>query len=330
MLNELFVHFTGRLIAIARLFLAILILGFGLTDFNTIGFRPETDDYLALGYLGFALIATLIAWRSWWWDFWVSGFGTVADWIFFLSFIIVVPIFQRGFEIPVVGCVAYLQIALRLRWSAAAGQVGALALMLLWILYVAFDQTIHLGSDPVQTLRSIVIVTITTAAVAFFSANVMTISVPSFEPSGPAVTQALIPEMLEYAMREIGAGGAAIVWQNLRNVGQSLGRAGSLGDEVSQFKPPMIAESAQPLPRAILFDRRTGRVLVLRKGNKPAVESHFLEAQWSDLEKIGAHTGLCAPIQGIDSTNWLVLANVHALSWGLFAPRSRCRGRTRA
>ena len=111
--TRLFENRSGRIIAVTRLMMAAVFFLALWLDPNQPA-RSSTVGYLILaGYLVLAFALTLIAWRSWWWDFRLAWPAHVLDLLAFLSAVFFTEGVGYDFTSPILAFFACLMLALR-------------------------------------------------------------------------------------------------------------------------------------------------------------------------------------------------------------------------
>lgn len=141
------------MIAICRAILAAVFLVAVWIDPDEPARNVGAGFALLTTYLGWTLIAALIAWRSWWWDFRLARLAQIADIGVFITASFFTETNTSDFGSPFIAFAAFLLLTAAVRWRWRGVVATALLLLASYGLAGLAIKTLGLISNPYQFER---------------------------------------------------------------------------------------------------------------------------------------------------------------------------------
>lgn len=314
--NRPHIHYAGRVIATSRIALAIVLFMLSVTDLPDFGFEAEFDDLAAAAYVAVALAMLVVARNSWWLDF------TSAKWAFLLDLSVTVGIFlyftdsQSVYVVAMLGCSAHILLSSALQWGWRFTLLVAVALNLIWLGRIGWALQVEQAIEPGMAVRRILFFVPTTVIAAWAGVNARLVAVPRLDAgSGGGDEASTAAAILDYARRVLRADGAALCWTESKGAGWSITVAGSIQagrtDSDLDYLQRLGIEALEPM----LFDAVRGRAISCVNGELTA---HAMPSLTDNklLARLQLDTGICVPIECLESRGWLFVTGIKAKSWG--------------
>lgn len=330
---------SNRLLLVSRIVTAIALVALATTDPFEPGFQLEVDDVTALAFAIYSLGVALVALRSWYLDFRMSGVLVYADAAFFVALVLLSQTNHDATVASLYTLLAHIIFTSVIRWSARPMLALALfaALVGVWTVDI-FTVEIGVGAlDHGYAVRSLMLAMLG-AGLVFWLAR----QIASFPPrrlriahaeAGLPLTAAALPyvEMMLEASQSVLCwadrhDGRVFVHTHQRARRARRGPMGGPGDtavEADATGGEVRGEAELDLgyfdPRRdlvpMLFDLRRPHALVMRGGAIAAVPSATLRSRRL-FEALGIGSGLCMPVVTAEGTDWIVLTGIPLLGWG--------------
>jgi signal transduction histidine kinase len=206
-------HSSGRVIALGRLILASLFLVAILLDASQPAHWPAATYALLWGYLAFAVMVTVVAWRDWWLDARLAGPAHGVDILLFSALVLLTD----GYTSPFFASFMFLLLAAAIRWD---WHVTALTAMLLTLLYLGVGMvalTSGVAFDPQRFVVRTGQLVIISLILIWFGANRRWTRFDIRKENSlarPPLDESPFETGLRAAMDSVGAAAGAFVWRD--------------------------------------------------------------------------------------------------------------------
>jgi len=307
--SRLFEHRSGRVIALCRLVMAMVFAIALWLD----PMQPARADVFGLevllGYLGLAVVLTVVAWRSWWYDHLAAAPVFAIDVAVFLLAVFYTENSSSDFVSPFLSFFAFLMLAAIARWGWRVTAWLAAAISIAFVMLGARLHETGVVMDLFRFGRRIAYMVLMALVLVWFGSQRRATARPRFV--APDGQPASIPEdAIAFARAASGARSAALAWIDEEEPRAIVASDGPSGRSRSVLPPDAL--SAQDLGEALLFDRRRRRQLVLkdngrllaRKGSEPP---GAVQSMWFD-------EGISVPLSGATGHGLLVLSGISGMS----------------
>src|SRR5438874_2175592 len=127
MFDRIFGQSSGRVVAIARLSLAVVFLVATISD-PTISPRSAIELVLT-AYVGFAAVVVWLVWNDWWMDARIAAAAHVAD----ITFFMIVVLWPEGYASPYFLFFVFLLLSAAIRWGWRATLLTAAVVIPLYL-----------------------------------------------------------------------------------------------------------------------------------------------------------------------------------------------------
>jgi signal transduction histidine kinase len=213
-----FHHPSARIIALARLLLAVLFLLAVLIDATQPAKAPSTT-YMVLGvYALFAAGLVAATWNNWWLDARLAGPAHAIDIVMFLA----LAFLTEGYTSPYFVLFVFLLLSAAIRWGWRETALTAALLTLLFLGEGLFASNMDGdGEAPLFIARSGQLV-IVSLILIWFGANQWRARFAMGARDNvaePSLDKSPLETALAGAMRSAGAGQGAIAWRDARGKG---------------------------------------------------------------------------------------------------------------
>lgn len=329
---------SNRLLLVSRIVTAIAMVALATTDPFEPGFQLETDDVVALAFAIYSLGVALVALRSWYLDFRMSGFLVYLDAAFFVALVLLSHSNHDATVASLYTLLAHIIFTSVIRWTARPMLALAFfaALIVVWGIDIFVVEIDVDAVDHGYAVRSLMLAMLG-AGLVFWLAR----QIALFPPRRLRIAQAeaglpLTAAALPYVETMLEASGSMLCWSD-RNDGRVLvyahehqprsrcwltagvPEAGEAGEPRGAVRGEAELDLGYFDPRRdlvpMLFDLRRPRALVMRDGVIEAVPSATLRSRRL-FEALGIVSGLCMPIVTAEGTDWIVLTGIPLLGWG--------------
>jgi signal transduction histidine kinase len=321
MVNRLNAFNSTRLIASGRLLLAEFLFFCAATDPGNVGFRPEWDDMVALGYLALSLLVMTVVWRSWWADFILFPAIFALDIVIFLILPWSLHPQWASFSVAAVAIAAFILLCSSVRWNWRTTVVFAVGLNLAGVgLSYSHEfnltgggigtSTIHVGED----MRRLLLLALVSLFIVWAGLRLTDPRLGKFAPQRSAVGQPFLGEVLRAALNASTAISGAIVWTDKDAGGATAVRLDSHGTMTTNEidAGPDVEGSIEAWP--LLFDLPRNRAInITEEGEFAANRKARLDTGL--LPRLGFDSGISVPLDGATGGGRLVLTGIPLMSW---------------
>ncbi|MGN3975387.1 sensor histidine kinase [Tsuneonella sp. SYSU-LHT278] len=255
-------------------------------------------------YLVIAAIEAKIAWSNWWIDFRLRSLSLAVDCAAFFLALYFTQSADSDLVSPFIAFLAFLVLAVVISWSWRSGLAFGLLLCLAFAAEGLLLITAGLDVDPLKFVRRASFMAVMVFIFVWFAHERKTATIEPFPYDLPEANSPLFERLLQYAMRETGAGGALLAWRWNGEPSTLRRFAGSLVRDEAE------AGHDEPIDaHAHLFDRVRGRSLVRDPdGRIRAIGS--VSPLLRDPAAALPVSGLFVPLSGNTGRGHLVLAGI--------------------
>jgi len=304
-----FEYSSGRVIAVTRLVLAgVFFLALWVDPSQPV--RASTLGYVLLfGYMLLAAALLATSWRSWWWDHRLAWPAMLADVFAFLAAVFVTEGTADDFTSPFLAFFAFLMLAATIRWDWRMTLLTGLAITGLYLLVGLFIATIEIEFDVFRFGRRVIYMLVLSLILAWFGLQRREQAIGRFvERLGdPPGEPALLDQALHYAASQSRARRAAIAWGEYEEPAVEL-RTRGLAAPPARLGPAEFDAETGFARDARLFDRKHGRALVGRRGQRPVAVAGPVIDPLADL--CGIEVGVALPLTGLTGRGELLLCDI--------------------
>ena len=306
---------TGRVIALARLLLALFFLAATAPGGDGPVAHPQATLAIAAGFVAYALVLLALTWRNWWLDHRLALPSHLADLVVFVAL-------DRATGSPVTSpffiFFVFLVLAAAARWGWRAGLWTGGAATLLFV-SEAVTQIVSLSdADYLYAVVRGGSLVVLTLMLSWFGATHLLGTLPRSDPLNEIQpSENPIERALAYFAGCLGAGRSAMVWAapdgdgvNITRWSESEGlateRAGA--DEFSWLVAPALQAET------FLFDESRRHALYLDHGR-----FHTLNGAPALSPELAGHlrfaAGICTPVESRPFTGHIFAGGIDGQSW---------------
>lgn len=211
--RHLVIRRTTRALAFSRLVLAASFLLAVWLEPTARYFANWQAFGVLCGYMAWAALAAVIAWRSWWWEFRLAWASHLLDTAVFVIAVTITETRVDDFRAPFMAFAAFLLISATLRWGERAVALTSLLLVGGYGATFAVLDALHIPADVYQTARRLIYMIGMSLMMVWLAVDRRIVYVAAFpEPDGvPGKRRlALVAGILAHARAEFDAPAAAI------------------------------------------------------------------------------------------------------------------------
>lgn len=253
-----FGHRTGRIIAVTRLLLIILVALWVSLDRE----QPVHGGKLAYAvfaaYGVYALALVWIAWRDWWLEYHLTWPSYLADSALFISSLYFTEEVSNDFVSPNIAFFIFLAVLATLRWNR-----GTAITILVGLCYLAGGILLIVMGMPIDLqvlLRRVSYLLIIGWLLGLFISRGQ-MGVPRLAGYRSDADAAPWQVLLDQTIALVGARGGALIWSAAEEPAQVIALSGRVPHLADNIDPLIAAEADEPA--VLLFDIPRRRFLAL-------------------------------------------------------------------
>ena len=287
---------TVRLAAAARVVLGIVFIAAVSLDPDHLPVARGAIYWLLNGYLAWALLMAVIAWRSWWWDFRLAPIAHGIDMTVFVVAVIEAETGHAYSASPFVGFTAFLLVNALARWGRRAVWATGITLLLGFGLAGGLLMLTTAKISAYQFARRIWNMAALSLLMGWFGSDVRVPLIESMpEPEGiPGERrEAVITSALAFARDTFAATHAALVLSPHDGDDQPLAlRLDASGVTSLAVEPDAVPGGVCDRVDAMLFDRIAARRIEM--SDERRLEAFTGHSSNALAQACGASSGLLA------------------------------------
>jgi len=299
--------YSGRVIALGRLLLAVLFLGAIAVDVSQPAQAPTETFGLLIAYVAFAAAIAAVTWNNWWLDAKLAGPAHAVD----IGLFTVLVLLTEGYTSPYFIFFVFVLLAAAIRWG---WRETALTAILLAILFLMVGLVAAKSSVGFQLYRYIV----RTGHLVILSLIIIWFGVHQWRARFQSSTEDLLAEPmldrspletgLSAAMGALNASRGAFFWVDESGGSKSVvADNGALTSATADF-------AIVPTPRPFLYDVARNRTLTRDAERTLVAGSTGVGINSGIAAAFGPGEGLAIPVRAGTGEGQLFLEGIRGLS----------------
>jgi signal transduction histidine kinase len=299
--------YSGRVIALGRLLLAVSFLGAIAVDVSQPAQAPAETFGLLIAYVAFAAAVAAATWNNWWLDAKLAGPAHAID----IGLFTVLVLLTEGYTSPFFVFFVFVLLAAAIRWGWRETALSAILLAILFLVVGLFAARSSVGF---QLYRYIV----RTGHLVILSLIIMWFGVHQWRARfQPSAEDLLAEPTLDRSPLETGLSAAMTASKATRGAFFWTDESGSSKTVVSEAGEPAFAATdvgVAPVSRPLLYDVPKDRTLTRDSEHNLVSGSAATEIDGGITAAFGPTEGLAVPVRAGTGDGLLFLEGIRGLS----------------